>query len=74
MGRKPKRVLKLNMAFDEALERFLQVDPLEMPEGPERTRNSRAKVRKKLPQKKTEAGAKRSKIRRGSAAHSMKRD
>ena len=31
MGRRPAKVLDLDMSFDEALERFIRVDPTEMP-------------------------------------------
>ena len=30
MGRKPKNTLKLEMPFEEALERFIRVDPTEL--------------------------------------------
>lgn len=52
MGRKPKRFLKLDMPFDEALERFLQVDISEMPGGSNLTKRPAVKARKRAPKTK----------------------
>jgi len=63
MGRKPRRVLDLDLSFDEALERFLQVDPSELPDGSEATR-PKAKTRSRKTGRSTAIGLGRKKLSR----------
>lgn len=52
MGRKPRRFLKLDMPFDEALERFLQVDISEMPGGLNLSKRPIVKAKRRVPKAK----------------------
>ena len=61
MGRKPRHVLDLDLSFDEALERFLQVDPSELPDGSKATR-SKGKSRSRNTGKSTETQMERKKV------------
>lgn len=43
MGRRSLKVLDLDLPFEEALERFIRVDPAEMPKHPMRAKDKAAK-------------------------------
>lgn len=48
MGRRPAKVLELDMLFEEAVERFIRVDPAELIGRQRRSKGARPKPNKQI--------------------------